>query len=99
MAIEARDAKGNLDTDWTVAQTNINGAITKISGTAPISVTGSGSSRAIALNDSGVAAGSYTKVTVDAKRKSNWRKQSDDVSRIWNYGCNLRVRSGGSDQH
>ena len=67
IAIEARDAKGNLDTDWTVAQTNINGAITKISGTAPISVTGSGSSRAIALNDSGVAAGSYTKVTVDAK--------------------------------
>lgn len=67
IAIEARDAKGNLDTDWTVAQTNINGAITKISGTKPISVTGSGSSRAIALNDSGVAAGSYTKVTVDEK--------------------------------
>ena len=67
IAIEARDAKGNLDTDWAVAQTNINGAITKISGTAPISVTGSGSSRTIALNDSGVAAGSYTKVTVDVK--------------------------------
>lgn len=53
---------------WTVAQTNIDGAITSISGTAPISVTGSGSSRTVAISAaSGSAAGSmssdhYTKL-------------------------------------
>lgn len=40
---------------WTVAQTNINGAITSISGTSPVSVTGSGSSRTVGVN--------YTAVT------------------------------------
>lgn len=35
---------------WTVAQTNIDGAITSISGTSPISVTGSGSSRTVAIS-------------------------------------------------
>lgn len=65
MAVESRDAKNNLDTDWTVAQTNINGAITKVTGTSPVSVTGSGSSRTISLENSGAASGSYTKVTVD----------------------------------
>lgn len=40
---------------WTVAQTNIDGAITSISGTSPVSVTGSGSSRTVAV--------SYTSVT------------------------------------
>lgn len=34
---------------WTVAQTNIDGAITSITGTSPVNVTGSGSSRAIAI--------------------------------------------------
>lgn len=66
MAIESKDATNNLDTDWTVAQTNINGALTKISGTTPISVEGSGSSRTIKHSSSGATAGSYTKVTIDA---------------------------------
>lgn len=35
---------------WTVAQTNIDGAITSISGTAPISVSGTGSSRTITIS-------------------------------------------------
>lgn len=54
--------------DWTVAQTNIDGAITDISGTAPISSTGSGHSRTISISAaSGSAAGSmspshYTKL-------------------------------------
>ena len=43
---------------WTVAQTNIDGAITSISGTAPISVTGSGNSRTVAHSNSGVTAAS-----------------------------------------
>lgn len=53
---------------WTVAQTNIDGAITSLSGTAPISVSGSGSSRTIGIAAaSGSAAGSmssahYTKL-------------------------------------
>lgn len=34
---------------WTVAQTNINGAITSITGTSPVSVTGSGASRNISV--------------------------------------------------
>lgn len=65
MAIESKDAKNNLDTDWTVAQTNINGAITKIAATTPIAVSGSGSSRALTHAASGVTAGTYTSVTVD----------------------------------
>lgn len=59
IALVDRDGTGNLDSDWTVAQTNIDGAITSISGTSPISVTGSGASRAIAHKASGVSAGSY----------------------------------------
>ena len=53
---------------WTVAQTNIDGAITDISGTAPLSSTGSGHSRTISISAaSGSAAGSmssahYTKL-------------------------------------
>lgn len=53
---------------WTVAQTNIDGAITNITGTAPISVTGSGASRNVEIGAaSGSAAGSmsaahYTKL-------------------------------------
>ena len=49
-AIVARSGSGNADADWTVAQTNINGAITSITGTSPISVTGSGSSRTIGIS-------------------------------------------------
>ena len=46
---------------WTVAQTNIDGAITSISGTSPISVSGSGSSRTVAINTaSSLSAGSMS---------------------------------------
>lgn len=47
---------------WTVAQTNIDGAITSISGTAPITVSGSGSSRTIAISAASAnTAGSMSK--------------------------------------
>jgi hypothetical protein len=47
---------------WTVAQTNIDGAITSLSGTSPISVTGSGSSRTIKIAAaSASSAGSMSK--------------------------------------
>lgn len=51
IALVDRSGSGNTNTDWTVAQTNIDGAITAINGTTKqISVTGSGSSRTIALD-------------------------------------------------
>lgn len=56
--IIALGTSGTTASDWTVAQTNIDGAITSISGTAPISVTGSGSSRTVAHENSGVTAAS-----------------------------------------
>lgn len=40
---------------WTVAQTNIDGAITSITGTSPVSVTGSGSSRTISVSNATTA--------------------------------------------
>lgn len=59
IALVDRDGTGNLDSDWTVAQTNIDGAITDISATTPITVSGSGTSRTIGHTNSGVTAGSY----------------------------------------
>ena len=59
IALVDRDGTGNLDSDWTVAQTNIDGAITDISATTPITVSGSGTSRTIAHKASGVSAGGY----------------------------------------
>ncbi len=59
IALVDRDGTGNLDSDWTVAQTNIDGAITDIEATTPITVSGSGTSRTIGHTDSGVTAGSY----------------------------------------
>lgn len=59
IALVDRAGSGNVNADWTVAQTNIDGAITSISGTSPISVTGSGASRTITHGTSGVSAGSY----------------------------------------
>ena len=59
IAVVARTGSGNLNSDWDVIQTNINGAITSISGTAPITVTGSGASRTVAHANSGVTAGTY----------------------------------------
>ena len=48
---------------WTVAQTNINGAITSITGTSPITVSGSGASRTVAHENSGVTAASRGETT------------------------------------
>ena len=42
-----------------MVQTNINGAITEITGDSPISVTGTGASRTIELENSGATAGGY----------------------------------------
>ena len=50
---------GTSSSDWTAVQTNIDGAITSITGTSPISVTGSGASRTVSHDNSGVSAGSY----------------------------------------
>lgn len=59
IALVDRDGTGNLDSDWTVAQTNIDGAITDIKVTTPITVSGSGTSKTIGHANSGVTAGSY----------------------------------------
>jgi hypothetical protein len=59
IALVDRAGSGNVNADWTVAQTNIDGAITSISGTSPISVSGTGASRAISHSTSDVEAGSY----------------------------------------
>lgn len=67
IALTSRSGSGNQDADWTVAQTNIDGAITDIKSTASVSVTGTGSSRTIELPASGVTAGAYRNVTVNDK--------------------------------
>lgn len=67
IALTSRSGSGNQDADWTVAQTNIDGAITDIKSTASVTVTGTGSSRTIELPASGVAAGTYRNVTVNDK--------------------------------
>ena len=54
IALVDRDGTGNLDSDWTVAQTNIDGAITDIKVATPITVSGSGTSRTIGHANSGV---------------------------------------------
>lgn len=66
IAVVARDGTGNQDSDWDAVQTNIDGAITSISGTAPIDVTGTGASRTVSLKDSGVTAGDYGDTTAQA---------------------------------
>lgn len=59
IAVVERKGTGNLNSDWDVIQTNIDGAITEITGDAPITVSGTGTSREIALNNSGVTTGGY----------------------------------------
>ncbi len=60
IALEDRNGSGNLNSDWTVAQTNINGAITSISGDDTyIEVSGTGSSKTVSHKASGVTATSY----------------------------------------
>lgn len=63
IAVVARKGTGNQNSDWDVVQTNINGAITEITGDSPISVTGAGASREIALENSGVTTGGYGDTT------------------------------------
>lgn len=67
IALTNRSGTENQDADWTVAQTNIDGAITDIKSTASVTVTGTGSSRTIELPASGVTAGTYRNVTVNNK--------------------------------
>lgn len=62
IALVDRSGSSNANSDWTVAQTNINGAITNISGTSPVSVSGSGSSRSISHANSGVTAKTYGEI-------------------------------------
>lgn len=49
IALTDRSGSGNLDADWCVAQTNIDGALTDLINGTGISVSGSGSSRTISL--------------------------------------------------
>ena len=64
-AIMGRSGSGNVNTDWTVMQTNINGALTDVQVTSPITVSGTGSTRTVGLAASGITAGTYRSVTVD----------------------------------
>jgi hypothetical protein len=59
IALVSRTGSGNLNSDWDVIQTNINGAITSLTGTTPITITGTGASRTISHANSGVTAGTY----------------------------------------
>lgn len=63
IALVDRKGTGNQNADWDVIQTNIDGAITEITGDSPISVTGTGASREIALENSGVTTGGYGDTT------------------------------------
>lgn len=65
IALVDRSGTDNEDSDWSVAQTNIDGAITSITGSNGITVTGSGTAKTIALAATGVLAGQYSLVTVD----------------------------------
>ena len=59
IAVVARKGSGNVNSDWDIIQTNIDGAITSISGSDPIDVTGSSSSKTVSLKTSGVTANAY----------------------------------------
>lgn len=63
IAVVARKGTDNENSDWDVIQTNIEGAITELTGDSPISVTGTGASREIALENSGVTTGGYGDTT------------------------------------
>lgn len=63
IAVVARQGADNADSDWDIIQTNIDGAITELTGDDPISVTGTGSTREVAMNNSGVTVGGYGDTT------------------------------------
>ena len=88
--IIAITTSGTTSSDWTVAQTNIDGAITSLNGTTPITVSGSGNSRTIAISPaSGSSAGTmssshYTKLEgiesgAEANVQADW-SQSDNTA-------------------
>lgn len=66
MAIMTRSGSGNVNSDWTICQTNINGALTDVTVSSPLVVSGTGSSRALSLAASGITAGTYRSLTIDA---------------------------------
>lgn len=59
IAVKDAEAGKGQNSDWDVVQTNIDGAITNITGTTPIIVSGTGMSRTVALDASGVTAAAY----------------------------------------
>lgn len=59
IAVISRQGSGNENSDWDVIQTNIDGAITGISGITPIVIEGENASRTISMADSGVTAKTY----------------------------------------
>lgn len=63
IAVVKREDAGNQNSDWDVIQTNIVGTITEITGDSPITVSGTGASRTIELDDSGVTTGGYGDTT------------------------------------
>ncbi len=83
IAVVARKGTGNQNSDWDVVQTNINGAITEITGDSPISVTGTGASRTIELENSGATAGGY----------------GDTVAQTPAFGATFKVPSFTVDQY
>lgn len=74
IALVDRSGSGNLDSDWCVAQTNIDGAITSITGGDGIAVSGSGASRTITAR---LKKGS---VTLEAAQTSVTASVTDMVS-------------------
>lgn len=83
--IIAITTSGTTSSDWTVAQTNIDGAITSLGGTTPITISGSGNSRTISINPaSGSSAGTmssshYTKLEgiesgAEANVQADWNQ-------------------------
>jgi hypothetical protein len=62
IAVVARKGSDNQNSDWDIIQTNIDGAITSVTGSDPIDVSGTSSSKTISLKTSGVTAGAYGEI-------------------------------------
>lgn len=83
IAVVKRTGTGNQNSDWDVIQTNIDGAITEITGDAPISITGTGANREVSLDNSGVTTGGY----------------GDTVAQTPTFGATFKVPSFTVDQY
>ena len=59
IAVVARKGSDNQNSDWDIIQTNIDGAITSVTGSDPIDVLGTNSSKVVSLKTSGVTANAY----------------------------------------